>query len=181
VKNGKDEGQNHHGLVLFTAGRKRWPMHHDQLLIYCVPIFFVLPVVPYFWQSIVSYMTESYHSHVVPYKFYLCNEIWIQLRPSPLFFLRCLVVHISRTRTMELNSHHQQSPMWVEWIQMMGCCPVPRRDHLQHCCHHHSAMQPSARWLTPGLQRTRTLLAILGCYPLHDEVTEGWILERKGM
>jgi hypothetical protein len=171
VKNGKDEGQNHHGLVLFTAGRKRWPMHRDHLLIYCVPIFFVLPVVPYFWQSIVSYMTESHHSHVVPYKFYLCNEILIQLKPSPLFFLRCLVVHISRTRTMELNSHHQQSPMWVEGIHMMGCCPVPRRDHLQHCYHHHSAMRPSAWWLTPGLQRTRTLLAILGCYPLHDEVT----------
>jgi hypothetical protein len=44
---------------------------------------------------------------------YLSDEIWISL-----------------TRTGELNSHHQQSPMGVVGIHTMGCCPVPRRDHL---------------------------------------------------
>jgi len=74
------------------------------------------------------------------------------------------VVHISPTRTGELNSHHQQSPMRVEGIHTTGCCPVPRRDRLWHCCHHLSAMQPSARCLTPWLRWTRALFAVLGRY-----------------
>jgi hypothetical protein len=39
------------------------------------------------------------------------------------FSCRFHVVHISRTRTGELNSHHQQSPMRVEGTHMTGCCP----------------------------------------------------------
>jgi hypothetical protein len=54
-----------------------------------------------------------------------------------------LVVHISPTRTGELDSDHQQSPMRVEGVHMTGCCPVPRRDRLRHCCHHLSTMLPN--------------------------------------
>jgi hypothetical protein len=32
----------------------------------CVPISFILPVVPHLWQSTVSYIMESQHSHLVP-------------------------------------------------------------------------------------------------------------------
>jgi hypothetical protein len=77
-----------------------------------------------------------------------------------------LVVHISPTRTGESNSHHQQSLTRVESVHTTGCCPVPRRDRLRHCYHHLSVMQPSARCLTPWLQWTRTLFAVLGRYPL---------------
>jgi hypothetical protein len=50
----------------------------------------------------------------------------------PLEFFPCkfLVVHISPTRTEELNSHHLQIPMWMEGIDTMGCCLVPQRDCL---------------------------------------------------
>jgi hypothetical protein len=34
----------------------------------CVPIYFILPVVPYLWQSTVSAITKSYHSPLLPYK-----------------------------------------------------------------------------------------------------------------
>jgi hypothetical protein len=53
-----------------------------------------------------------------------------------IFSCRFLVVHISPSRTGQLNSHHQQSPMRVEDIHTTGCCPVPRRDLLRHCYHH---------------------------------------------
>jgi hypothetical protein len=43
-------------------------------------------------------------------------------------FCTVILVHISPTRTGELNSHHKQSPMRVEGIHTTGCCPVPRRD-----------------------------------------------------
>jgi hypothetical protein len=55
-------------------------------------------------------------------------------------------------------------PHEVEGIHMTGCCPVPRRDRLRHCYHYLSAMQPSARCLTPWLQWTRALFAVLGRY-----------------
>jgi hypothetical protein len=75
---------------------------------------------------------------------------------------RFLVVHISPTRAGELNSHHPHSPVRVEGILTAGCCPVPRRDRLRHCCHHLSAMQPSARRLTPWVRWTRALSAVRG-------------------
>jgi hypothetical protein len=62
-------------------------------------------------------------------------------------FATFLVVFISLTRTEELNSHHQQIPMWVESIHTTGFYPVPRRDRLRHCYHQLSAMQPWARCL----------------------------------
>jgi hypothetical protein len=55
-------------------------------------------------------------------------------------FCRFIVAHTSPTRTWELNSRHQQSPMRVEGLLPMGCCPVPRRDLLRHCYHRLSAM-----------------------------------------
>jgi hypothetical protein len=55
--------------------------------------------------------------------------------------------------------------MRVEGIHTTWCCPVPRRDRLRQCCHHLSAIQPSARCLTPWFRWTRTLLAVLGRYP----------------
>jgi hypothetical protein len=85
------------------------------------------------------------------------------------------VVHISLTRTGEVNSHHQQSPMRVEGIHTTGCCPVPWRDRLWHFCHHLSAVQPSARCLTPWLRWTRALFAVLGrCFPLLQGRLELW-------
>jgi hypothetical protein len=47
----------------------------------------------------------------------------------------------------------------------MGCCPVPRMDRFQQCYHHLSAMQPLAQYLTPWLQRTKALFAVLGRPP----------------
>jgi hypothetical protein len=32
------------------------------------PLYFIPPVVPYLWQSTVSYITESHYSRLVPYK-----------------------------------------------------------------------------------------------------------------
>jgi hypothetical protein len=81
------------------------------------------------------------------------------------FPCRFLVVRISPTRTGQLNSHHQQSPMRVEGIHMTGCCPVPQRDRLRHCYHYLSVMQSSARCLAPCLRWTRALFAVLGRYP----------------
>jgi hypothetical protein len=51
--------------------------------------------------------------------------------------------------------------MGVEGIHTTGCCPVSRTDRLRHCYHHLSALQPSARCLTPWLRWTRALFAVL--------------------
>jgi hypothetical protein len=83
---------------------------------------------------------------------------------SPLFFYRFLVIHISPIWTWELNTHHQHSHRLVEGKHTTGCCLLPRRGRLQHCYHHVSAVQPSARCLTPWLQRPRALFAVLGRY-----------------
>jgi hypothetical protein len=61
------------------------------------------------------------------------------------------VVCIIPTRTGELNSHQPKSPMREEGVHTTGCCPVPRRDHLRHCCHHLSATQLSAQYFIPLL------------------------------
>jgi hypothetical protein len=126
-------------------------------------IYFIPPIVPYLWQSRVSYTTESHHSCLV----YLSYEMWIQLKLSLFLSCRFLVIHISQTRTGELNSHHQQSPIWVEDIGLhtTGCCPVPRRDRLPHCYHRLSAMQISERCLTPWLLWTRRMFAVIEHYP----------------
>jgi hypothetical protein len=79
---------------------------------------------------------------------------------------KCLKVHISPTRTGEVRSHHQH--MEVEGILTTGRCPVPGRDRLRHCCHHLSAMQPSARCRTPWLRWT----VLVRC-PLRDEDSGG--------
>jgi hypothetical protein len=81
------------------------------------------------------------------------------------FLFRFFVVHIP-TKTWELNSHHQQSPMQLEGIHTTGCWPVPRRDHLLHWYHHVSAIQPSALCLTHWLWCTRALFAVLGHHSL---------------
>jgi hypothetical protein len=81
------------------------------------------------------------------------------------FTCGCLVIRVSPTRTGKLNSRHPQSPVRVEGMLTTGCCPVSLRDRLRHCYHHLSAMQPSARCLTPWLRWTRGLFAVLGCYP----------------
>jgi hypothetical protein len=78
---------------------------------------------------------------------------------------RFLVVHISPTRTGELNSRHPQSPMRVEGIHTSWCCLVPRRDRLWQCSHHLSAMQTSTQCLTPWLRWIRAMYAVLGCPP----------------
>jgi len=61
--------------------------------------------------------------------------------------------------------------MRAEGIHTTGCCLVPRKNRLRHCCHQLSAMQPSARWLTRTLASvwTRALFAVLGPYSLRDE------------
>jgi hypothetical protein len=133
--------------------------------ILCTLMYVIPPVVPYLWQSIAPYITETHCFHWFHTNVYLNDEIWIQI--TPLQFVPCkfLVVHVSPTRTRELNSHHQHSPMRVEDKHTTGRCPVPRRDHLRHCYHHLSAMQPSAQCLTPWLRWTRALFAVLGRYP----------------
>jgi hypothetical protein len=89
------------------------------------------------------------------------TSLWL----SPFFPCRFLVVHFSPTRTWEVKSHHQQRRLRVEGIHTTGCCSMPRRDRLRHCCHHLSAMQSSAWCLTPSLPWTRALFAVLGRYP----------------
>jgi hypothetical protein len=79
-----------------------------------------------------------------------------------IFSCKYIVAPISPTRIGELNSHHMQSPVRVEDMHNTGCCPVPRRDRLQHNL---SAMQPSTRCLTPWLRWTRALFAVLGRHP----------------
>jgi hypothetical protein len=37
-----------------------------------------------------------------------------------------LVGHVNLMRNGVLNSHHLQSPMWVEGVHMTRCCPVPQ-------------------------------------------------------
>jgi hypothetical protein len=68
-----------------------------------------------------------------------------------LFFCAFLMVHISPTRTGDLNSHHQQ------------CCPGD--DGIVCDTAITTAMQPSARCLTPWLRWTTALFAILRRYP----------------
>jgi hypothetical protein len=41
-------------------------MHRDHFLIYVRPHHFILPVVPYSWQSTVFCVTESDHDFLVP-------------------------------------------------------------------------------------------------------------------
>jgi hypothetical protein len=115
----------------------------------CVPICFIPPVVRHIWQSTVSYITEFQSSRLVPKNCLPKRRILNSDKAFPIFSCRFLVVHISPTRTGELDSHYQQSPMRVKGVHTTGCCPVPRRDLLRHCCHHLSAVQPSARCLTP--------------------------------
>jgi hypothetical protein len=62
------------------------------------------------------------------------------------------VVHISPTRTWELNS------------QTNRVLHGARSDCLWHCYHHLSVMQPSAQCLTPWLWWTRALFDVLECY-----------------
>jgi hypothetical protein len=135
----------------------------------CVRVSFIAPVVPYLWK--VQYLTQRNFILVswVHKNFYLSDEIWNQLKPSSFFPSRFLVVHISPTRTGELNSHLQQSPMSVKGLYTTGCCPVPWRGRLWHCYLHLSAMEPLARCLTPWLRWTRSLFAVLGHYPPRDE------------
>jgi hypothetical protein len=57
--------------------------------------------------------------------------------------------------------------------------PGAPKAPLQHCCHHLSAMQPSALCLTPLLQWNKALFAVLGRYPLRDEDAKCWILEGR--
>jgi hypothetical protein len=80
-----------------------------------------------------------------------------------IFPCRFFVVHISPTRTRELNSQHQQSSMWVEGIHTTGCFSLSRRDRLGHCYHHLRDMRPSARCLTPWLRWTRICSSSGGC------------------
>jgi hypothetical protein len=139
--------------------RTRWPMHCDNCLIYCAS---PSALFPYLWKG--QYLTW-WNLIIVAWFYknvYLRDEIWTQLKPSQSFFCKFLVVHISPTRTGELNSHHQQSP--VPW---------------RHCCHHLSAMQPLARCLASWLHWTRALFVILGCYHLCNEGAYGWILDGK--
>jgi hypothetical protein len=120
----------------------------------CGPICFIPPVVPYLWKSTVSYITECHHSRLDPYK---CLPVQSNLNSAKAFAIyffpyKFLVVHISPTRNGELNSNHQHSPMRVEGLHTTGCCQAPRGVRLRHCYHHLSAMQPSARCLTPWLR-----------------------------
>jgi hypothetical protein len=85
-----------------------------------------------------------------------------------------LVVHQSH-KNWESNCHNLQTVIRVQGLHTMGRCPVSWRDSLWHCCHHLSAMQPSAWCLTPWLRWTRALFAIIvhyiplrrGCLGLH--------------
>jgi hypothetical protein len=45
-----------------------------------IPIFFILPVIPYLVWSTVSYIMESHHICLIPWYVYLSDEISIQLK-----------------------------------------------------------------------------------------------------
>jgi hypothetical protein len=71
--------------------------------LFCVPICFIPPVVPYLWQSTVSYIMESKHRRLVSWK--RLPKRWnLNSAKSLRDFWPCrfLMVHISRTRTGEL-------------------------------------------------------------------------------
>jgi hypothetical protein len=125
----------------------------------CVPMCLNLPVILYLWHSTVSYIMESNRSHSEKQK---CSPKWWNFNSTKAFdIFSCtfLVVRISTTRTWELNSHHQQSQIWVGGTCKMGCCLVPQRDCILHHYHHHlSAMQPLAPCLTPWLWWIRACL-----------------------
>jgi hypothetical protein len=132
-----------------------------------VYICFITPIVPYLCQ--VRLYQNGFPSYTLgSIKCSLINEIWIQLKSSPFFPCTFLVVHISLTRTWELNGHHRESPMRVEGMHTTGCCPVLLRDCHQHCYHHLNALQPLAWCLTSWLWWTWALFAALARYPLHD-------------
>jgi hypothetical protein len=128
----------------------------------CIRIYFIAPAVPYLWKSTISYIRipslwfGSIEIFMIPKRrnlIYLKRCVRLFLLPCDtshnqscqlkslyyrsllvaftIFSCRFLVVHTSPTRTQELNRHHQQSPMRVH---RTGCCPVPRRDRLRHCC-----------------------------------------------
>ena len=78
----------------------------------------------------------------------LCNRVPV-FRRFLLFNLSSL--HFGSHEYWGSNGHHPQSPIRVEGINTTGCCLVPRGDRLGHCLYHPSAMQPSARCLTPWL------------------------------
>jgi hypothetical protein len=68
------------------------------------------------------------------------------------------------------NSHNN-------WRIKQSPSTVPQTDGLRHCCHHLSAVQPSAQFLTFCLPWTRALFAMLGLQLIHDKDAWGWILE----
>jgi hypothetical protein len=78
------------------------------------------------------------------------------------------VVHISPTRTGDLKSSPTER-------HVGGCytykrvLPVPRRDRLRQCYRQLSAIQPSARCLTPWLRWTTVLFCCPRTFPLRDE------------
>jgi hypothetical protein len=85
------------------------------------------------------------------------DEIWSQIKTSQFFSCRFLVVHISPTRTEELVSHHQQSPIWWKTYKRRGAArcpegivatlPSPVPCSLRHDVSH------------------LALFVVLGCYP----------------
>ena len=84
--------------------------------------------------------------------------------PEPMVFSFIYICQSPKLRSPPTKwgktyGHCPQSPTWTESLQKMGCGLVPQGDHLQHCYHYPSAMQPSARYLSPWLGYTRAMLA----------------------
>jgi hypothetical protein len=140
-----------------------------------VPICFIQTVVSYPWQNtVLSYMTECHDSPLVPWKCLPKQRNLNSAVPFTIFSCGFLVVHVSPTRTGELNSHCQQSLMQVN-AGVLPSAPIGLFATLLLPPQWHAAFGMMPHTLASVDQspvcRPRTLP------PPHDEDAWGWILE----
>jgi hypothetical protein len=84
--------------------------------------------------------------------------------PSPLFLCISCGPYYSHKKWGIKTVTTGRAPCGCKSYTRRGAARCPPRDLLRHCCHHLSAMQPSARCLTPWLRWPRALFAALGLY-----------------
>jgi hypothetical protein len=87
----------------------------------CMPIVFILPVVPYLLRSAVSCLTESHHNRSVPWNVYLSDEILIQLKPHTKNMCETVFVSVWRLPQIGLSVIPSLKGSSFKWP-----CPVNR-------------------------------------------------------
>jgi hypothetical protein len=71
--------------------------------------------------------------------------------------------------------HRPGSPTWTEGQHTIGCRLVPPGDRLWHCNTYPSAMQPSARYLSPWLGQTGVPLANVCLSNRHQSMPSAYV------